>query len=161
MSLVLKLAPSERIFVNGAVLTNGNRRTQLVVETEAQILRERDILPAEEIPTPVRNAYFAAQNVVLALQVELASTSPFKAQIAQLRACFIKPEHLALLNEAEAQLEGGNAYRALALLRELVVYESAALGMPVPERFRRVAAPVMPGTLPAAPHVRAQGAALQ
>lgn len=161
MSLVLKLAPSERIFVNGAVLTNGNRRTQLVVETEAQILRERDILPADEMPTPARNAYFAAQNVVLALHVELASTAPFKAQIEALRPCFVKPEHLAVLDEAEAQLEGGNAYRALALLRELVVYESAVLGLPVPERFRRTAQPAAPGTLPAAPQLRAQGAALQ
>jgi flagellar protein FlbT len=162
MSLVLKLAPSERVFVNGAVLTNGGRRTQIIVETEAQVLRERDILPPDEPPSPVRTAYYAAQNVVLAMQTELASTAPFKAQAERLRGAFVKPEHLALLAEAEAQLERGDAYRALSLLRELVVYESAVLGLPLPERFRRTQQVPMTGVVPVAARPQAQhGATLQ
>ncbi|MDO9711797.1 flagellar biosynthesis repressor FlbT [Paracraurococcus lichenis] len=137
MSLVVKLAAGERLFINGAVLTNGDRRAQLLVETEAQVLRERDILSAQEPLTPVRTAYFAAQNVALGLRLDLASSAPFQAQIARLRTAFIKPEHLALLDEAEKHIAASNVYRALSALRDLVLYEAAVLGIPAPERFRR------------------------
>jgi flagellar protein FlbT len=137
MSLILKLAPGERLFINGAVVINGDRRAYLMVETMAQIVREKDVLLAEDASTPVRRAYFAAQGVLLNAQPVLGSSQAFAEQIARLRGVFLKSEHLGLLDEAEAQMEGGNTYRALSALRELVMYESALLDMDPPERFRR------------------------
>jgi flagellar protein FlbT len=137
MSLILKLAPGERLFINGAVVTNGDRRAYLMVETKAQIVREKDVLLAEDVSTPVRRAYFAAQGVLLNAQPVLGSTETFAEQVARLRGVFLKPEHLGLLDEAEAQMLAGNIYRALSALRELVIYEAALLEMEPPERFRR------------------------
>lgn len=137
MSLILKLAPGERIFINGAVVTNGDRRAYLMVETKAQILREKDVLMAEDVSTPVRRAYFAAQSVLLNAQPLLGSAEAFTEQVARLRGVFLKPEHLELLDEAEAQMQAGNTYRALSALRELVLYEAALLNVEPPERFRR------------------------
>jgi hypothetical protein len=54
MSLILKLAPGERLFINGAVVTNGDRRAYLMVETKAQIVREKDVLMLEDVSTPVQ-----------------------------------------------------------------------------------------------------------
>ncbi|MBK1656630.1 flagellar biosynthesis repressor FlbT [Paracraurococcus ruber] len=159
MSLVVKLAAGERIFINGAVLTNGDRRSQLLVETAAQVLRERDILSSQEPLTPVRTAYFAAQNIALGLRLDLAPSAPFQAQIARLRGAFVKPEHLALLDEAEAQIASGNVYRALAALRDLVMYEAALLGITAPERFRRGASPAAEEPMPRVQRVT--GALLQ
>lgn len=137
MSLILKLAPGERIFINGAVVTNGDRRAYLMVETKAQILREKDVLMVEDVSTPVRRAYFAAQGVLLNAQPILGSAEAFAEQVTRLRGVFLKPEHLGLLDEAEAQMQAGNIYRALSALRELVMYEAALLEMEPPERFRR------------------------
>ncbi|MCG7361911.1 flagellar biosynthesis repressor FlbT [Roseomonas sp. ACRSG] len=137
MSLILKLAPGERIFINGAVVTNGERRAYLMVETKAQILREKDVLVADDVSTPVRRAYFAAQGVLLNAQPVLGSSEAFTEQVARLRGVFLKPEHLGLLDEAEAQMQAGNIYRALSALRELVMYEAALLQLEPPERFRR------------------------
>jgi flagellar protein FlbT len=137
MSLILKLAPGERLFINGAVVTNGDRRAYLMVETKAQIVREKDVLLAEDVSTPVRRAYFAAQGVLLNAQPVLGSTEAFAEPVARLRGVFLKPEHLGLLDEAEAQMQAGNTYRALSALRELVMYEAALLEMAPPERFRR------------------------
>ena len=150
MSLILKLAPGERLFINGAVVTNGDRRAYLMVETKAQIVREKDVLQPEDVSTPVRRAYFAAQNVLLNAQPSLGSMEGFQVQVAALRAVFRKAEHIALLDEAERQMEQGNTYRALAALRDLVLYESALLEMEPPQRFRREAAPRLPhaATLP-------------
>lgn len=137
MSLILKLAPGERLFINGAVVTNGDRRTYLMVETQAQIVREKDVLLPEDAITPVRQAYFAAQNVLLNAQSSLGSMDSFLTQVARLRTVFLKPEHLALLDEAEQQMQQGNTYRALAALRNLVMYEAALLEVDPPSRFRR------------------------
>lgn len=137
MSLILKLAPGERLFINGAVVTNGDRRAYLMVETKAQIVREKDVLLPEDASTPVRRAYFAAQNVLLNAQSSLGSIDLFLEQIASLRTVFLKTEHRNLLDEAEHQMNQGNTYRALSALRELVLYESALLDMEPPQRFRR------------------------
>jgi flagellar protein FlbT len=148
MSLILKLAPGERLFINGAVVTNGDRRTYLMVETKAQIVREKDVLQLEDASTPVRRAYFAAQNVLLNAQPALGSTEAFETQMGALRAVFRKPEHIDLLDEAERQMELGNTYRALAALRDLVLYESALLNLEPPQRFRREAPYRMPPMAP-------------
>ena len=43
--LVLKLAPKERILINGAVIENGDRRSRLSIMTpNANILRLRDAI---------------------------------------------------------------------------------------------------------------------
>jgi flagellar protein FlbT len=137
MSLILKLAPGERLFINGAVVTNGDRRAYLMVETKAQIVREKDVLMLEDASTPVRRAYFAAQGVLLNAQPVLGSSDGFTEQLVRLRGVFLKPEHLNLLDEAESYMRDGNTYRALSALRELVMYEAALLGLHPPERFRR------------------------
>jgi flagellar biosynthesis repressor protein FlbT len=137
MSLILKLAPGERLFINGAVITNGDRRAYLMVETKSQIVREKDVLLEEDVVTPVRRAYFAAQSVLLNAQPVLGSSDAFTDQVARLRRVFLKPEHIQLLDEAESQLSDGNTYRALSALRELVMYEAALLEIGPPERFRR------------------------
>lgn len=137
MSLILKLAPGERLFINGAVVTNGDRRAYLMVETKAQIVREKDVLLPEDASTPVRRAYFAAQNVLLNAQSSLGSIDAFLQQIECLRGVFLKLEHRALLDEAESQMRQGNTYRTLAALRELILYESVLLEVEPPQRFRR------------------------
>lgn len=147
MSLILKLAPGERLFINGAVVTNGDRRAYLMVETQAQIVREKDVLQPEDVSTPVRRAYFAAQNVLLGAQPSLGSIDTFIEQVTRLRMAFVKPEHVALIDEAEAQMRQGNTYRALAALRDLVLYESVLLDLDPPERFRRDGTPRSAATL--------------
>jgi flagellar protein FlbT len=62
----------------------------------------------------------------------------FAEQLARLRGVFLKPEHLNLLDEAEA-LHAGLATPTARFrrLRELVMYEAALLEMAPTERFRR------------------------
>jgi len=148
MSLILKLAPGERLFINGAVVTNGDRRAYLMVETQAQIVREKDVLLPEDAVTPVRRTYFAAQNVMLSAQSAPGSLDSFLEHLAALRQVFLKPEHMALLDEAEQQMRAGNTYRALASLRDLVMYEAALLDLEPPPRFRREAPARLPPELP-------------
>ena len=92
MSLILKLAPGERLFINGAVVTNGDRRAYLMVETKAQIVREKDVLLAEDASTPVRRAYFAAQGVLLNAQRIAKMTSSYVGENKEFERQFLSGE---------------------------------------------------------------------
>ena len=58
MPLKLSLKPGEKFVCNGAVLTNGERRVSLVIENKASILRDRDIMQADQANTPAKRIYF-------------------------------------------------------------------------------------------------------
>ncbi|MBX9746498.1 MAG: flagellar biosynthesis repressor FlbT, partial [Hyphomonadaceae bacterium] len=58
MPLKLSLRPGEKFVVNGAVVQNGDRRAALVLQNKASVLREKDIMQAEEADTPAKRIYF-------------------------------------------------------------------------------------------------------
>src|SRR5207344_91469 len=58
MPLKLSLKPGEKFVLNGAVLANGDKRASLVIQNKACILREKDIMQAEEANTPAKRIYF-------------------------------------------------------------------------------------------------------
>ena len=58
MPLKLSLKPGEKFVLNGAVLTNGDKRTSLVIQNKACVLREKDIMQVEDADTPARRIYF-------------------------------------------------------------------------------------------------------
>src|SRR6185437_14352310 len=58
MPLKLSLKPQEKFVLNGAVLTNGDKRTSLVLQNKACVLREKDIMQPEDASTPARRIYF-------------------------------------------------------------------------------------------------------
>jgi len=63
--LILKLAPHERVLINGAVIENGDRRCRFsIVTPNANILRLRDAIHPEEVRTPVRRVCYIAQLVL-------------------------------------------------------------------------------------------------
>ena len=63
--LVLKLAPHERVLINGAVIENGDRRTRFAIVTpRAHILRLKDAIHPGEVTTPVRRVCYIAQLVL-------------------------------------------------------------------------------------------------
>ena len=57
MPLKLSLKPGEKFVLNGAVLANGDKRTSLVLQNKACVLREKDIMQPGEAVTPARRIY--------------------------------------------------------------------------------------------------------
>ncbi len=80
--LVLKLAPNERIYINGALIENGARRATLCLRCpETEILRERDLIA----PRPGQDALEAA---CLLAQQALMQRDGRAALLARLHAQF-------------------------------------------------------------------------
>ncbi len=65
MPLKLSLKPGEKFVLNGAVLTNGDKRTSLVIQNKACLLREKDIMQPEGANTPARRIYLAIMMMYL------------------------------------------------------------------------------------------------
>ena len=61
MALKIRLRPKERVIIGGAVVTNGNNNSNLVIDNNIPILREKDIMNEEDANTPCRRIYFVIQ----------------------------------------------------------------------------------------------------
>ncbi len=131
--LVLKLAPKERVLINGAVIENGDRRSRLAIMTpNAHILRLRDAIHPEEVNTPVRRVCYIAQLVLS------GDTSPEEAHmqllrgIEQLSQVLTDHDSRTQLNMATAALLEGQHYQVLKALRSLLPREERLLAAAKP-----------------------------
>jgi flagellar protein FlbT len=61
MALKIILKPHERIILGGAVVTNGRSKSELIIENNVPILRQKDILSEKEANSPCRRIYFVIQ----------------------------------------------------------------------------------------------------
>ena len=60
--LILKLAPGERVLINGAVIENGDRRCRLTIKTpNTNILQLKDAIHPDDVATPVARVCYDAQ----------------------------------------------------------------------------------------------------
>ncbi|GAB4387269.1 flagellar biosynthesis repressor FlbT [Albidovulum sp.] len=126
--LVLKLAPRERVLINGAVIENGDKRSRLAIVTpDAKILRLRDAIHPEEVNTPVRRVCYIAQ-LVLSGDVE-----PDEARhqllrgLEQLSQALTDPDSRAQIAQATEAALQDRFYQALKALRSLLPREARLL----------------------------------
>ncbi len=121
MSLKLTLRPHEKIIIGGAVIRNGNKHAEFLVENSVPILRQKDIITEANADTPARRIYFVVQlmyidgenresyiNTYLGLSQEMAEAAPSTRS------------YLAQLSELIAVSQ---FYQALKTARQLIEYE--------------------------------------
>ena len=123
--LVLKLAPRERILINGAVIENGDRRSRVAILTPgANILRLKDAIHPEEATTPVRRICYTAQLVLSGDSDPSDVRSGLLRRIEELSQVFQDPDSRAALTEATQAVIDDQYYRCLKSLRSLIPRET-------------------------------------
>ena len=128
--LVLKLAPKERVLINGAVIENGDRRSRLAIVTPgANILRLRDAIHPEEVTTPVRRVCYIAQLVLSGDAKPDEATLQLMRGIEQLSQVFRDEDSRQVLDQASHSVTTGNFYLALRALRTLLAREERLFGL--------------------------------
>lgn len=127
--LVLKLAPKERVLINGAVIENGERRSRIAILTpDVKILRLRDALHPEEVTTPVRRVCYIAQ-LVLSGDADPQEARPQLLRgIEQLSHVFVDDDSRTHLDAATRAVTANQPYQALKALRALLPREERLLG---------------------------------
>lgn len=118
MPLKLSLKPGETFVVNGAVVRNGDRRGVLLLETQARILREKDIMAPAAVSTPAERAYFAVMQMYLLGEVD----GPLYTQTAEALAGLLAemPDAQEDVLQISADVVAGDLYKALSRCRKLM-----------------------------------------
>ena len=126
--LVLKLAPKERVLINGAVIENGDRRTRVAILTpNANILRLKDALHPEDAKTPVRRVCYIAQLVLSGDVPANEARSQLLSGIEQLSQVLIDVDSRKTLEDATKSVVTERYYQALKSLRLLIPREDRLL----------------------------------
>jgi flagellar protein FlbT len=124
MGLKVELKPGERFILGDCLVTNGDQRTRLLIEGQAAILREKDIMTPGQADT-------AAKRIYLAVQIMYTSRDPrahHETYFALMRdlvqaAPSAWPHMVAVSNHILA----GDMYKALKSAKALIAYEKELL----------------------------------
>lgn len=126
MALKITLKPQEKMILSGAVISNGSNATcQLIIENKVPILRDKDILKADDADTPCRNLYF----IIQLMYIDGENSAIHQANYWNLVKEIVKaaPSTVALIDQMNEEIVGGRYYQALKLARKLIEYEKEAV----------------------------------
>lgn len=122
--LVLKLAPKERVLINGVVVENGDRRSRFSIMTPgANVLRLRDAIHPDEVNTPVRRVCYAAQLVLSGDMEPEQAHQQLLRRVEELSQVFTDLDSRQVLSEATEALLAKQYYKCLKSLRTLLPRE--------------------------------------
>jgi flagellar biosynthesis repressor protein FlbT len=125
MALKINLKSHERLIIGGAVVTNGNAKSELIIENNVPVLRDKDILREKDAITPCKRIYFIIQlmyvddkdlveknNIYWTLMRDVMEAAPSTAE---------------LLGEISGHVLNNRYYPALKLAKKLIEYEEEAM----------------------------------
>lgn len=124
MPLRVELKPFERIVIGQSVITNSESRTAFLIDGDAPILREKDILTSETATTPVKRIYLCVQMMYLENNIPAYQ---------ELYLVFIKelieavPSFRDAIESVSNLILSGSLYKALRELRSLIKREDELL----------------------------------
>lgn len=122
--LVIKLAPNERMLINGAVIENGDRRTRISILTpNANLLRLRDAIHPDQADTPVKRMCCLAQMVLSGDADITDARRSMISGIEQLSQVFTDEDSRKILANASRAVLADEVYQALRFLRTMLPRE--------------------------------------
>ena len=127
MPLKISLKPGEKFVLNGAVIENGDRRSVMVLQNKASVLREKDIMQQEEVTTPARHIYFPIMMMYLSDKQDDAIYEQFVVRMNEFMSVIQSPEVLADCVAVSRDVMAGEYYKALIRCKKLIAYEEERL----------------------------------
>ena len=118
MALRIELKPRERFILGGAVLQNGDARSELLLENNVPILRGKNILSLEDADTPCKRIYFLIQLMYVEGGNLEGHQDTYWALVRDIVGA--APSMLGLIDAINEHLVGGRYYEALKLARKLI-----------------------------------------
>ena len=124
MALKIELKPFERIIIGESLITNSDSRTRFLIDGNAPILREKDILTAETATTPIKRIYLCVQMMYLENDIPKYQELYFEFVKDLIAAApSFKPQIEVISNH----ILSGSFYKALKDLRKLMAREEELL----------------------------------
>ncbi len=127
MPLKLSLKPGEKFVLNGAVMTNGDKRASLVLQNRACILREKDIMQPDAADTPAKRIYFPIMMMYLEPDDNEEHYNDFALRMTEFMGAIRDKQALSACIEISRDVMSGAYYRALMLCKKLFEFERERL----------------------------------
>lgn len=141
--LVLSLKANERFLVNGALVQNGDKRSQIhLPDSSVSVLRMSDCLHPDAINTPVRHAYYIAQ-LILSGDAQKSIAGPELVDaLGVLEGIFAKTDAGPVVSRAKKAAESGRFYSVICSLKRVFDAEAELLGLD--KKTDEIEADIMP-----------------
>jgi flagellar protein FlbT len=120
MGLKVELKAGERFILGECLVTNGNQRTRLLIEGDAPILREKDIMTTRQADTPAKRIYLAVQLMYTARDPRLHHETYFILMRELVQAAPSAWPHIVAVSN---HILAGELYKALKSAKALIAYE--------------------------------------
>jgi flagellar protein FlbT len=120
MALKVELKPNERIIIGSCVVTNADQRARLLIDGNAPILREKDIMTPETANTPAKLVYLAVQLMYISPDPQNNHATYFNLVREIVTAV---PSAWPIIEEINNHILTGELYRAVKAARKLIAYE--------------------------------------
>ena len=125
MGLKITLKPGEKMIIGGAVITNANTKTQLVIENRVPILRQKDILNEENADTPAKRVYF----IIQLMYIDEANLVNYHDTYWRLVRDLLKvaPRALPVIDQISEFIVNRDYYHAMKTAKKLIAYEEETI----------------------------------
>lgn len=127
MPLKLSLKPGEKFVLNGAVITNGDKRSSLIIQNKASILREKDILQEQDVTSPARHIYFPIMMMYLDMENWQLYYDEFALRMTEFMSAVNDTDALAVCVAVSKDVMSKDYYQALSKCRALIEFEEERL----------------------------------
>jgi flagellar protein FlbT len=125
MALKVELKPGERILIGECVITNSDRRATFVIDGKTPIIREKDIMTAEQANTPANRIYLS----VLLMYTSRDARDQHPTYFALVRDLVqAAPSAWSQIEIINNHILTGDLYKALKQARQLINYEQELIG---------------------------------
>jgi flagellar protein FlbT len=121
MALKISLKPHERMIIGGAVVTNGDSRSDFTIDNKVPLLRQNDIMSEEKANSPTRRLYFVIQLMYIDQDKVLTYHNMYWSIVQDIVKA--APSVLGLIDQISELILGNQYYQALKLTKKLMEYE--------------------------------------
>jgi flagellar protein FlbT len=126
MALKLSLKPGERMIIGGAVVRNGNTKTEFFIENNVPLLREKDIISEKDALTAAERIYFTIQIMYIDQDNLVSHHNTYWHCVKEIIQA--APSTTSLVDQISEKIVGSRYYQALKLARKLIDYEKEIMG---------------------------------
>ncbi|MBI4966815.1 MAG: flagellar biosynthesis repressor FlbT [Rhodospirillales bacterium] len=127
MPLKITLKPHEKALIGTAVIANGSTKAELVILNKVPVLKEREIITADEADTPAKRIYVSILNMYANPRNERDYHDLYFSLIRQFIDAVPNEKVLGLFMEMSQKILEGDHYQALKVCRKLIDYEKEVL----------------------------------
>ena len=124
MGLKVELKPGERFILGDCIVTNGDQRTRLLIDGQAPILREKDIMTTDQADTPAKRIYFVVQLMYTSRDPIAHHETYFTLMRELVQAVPSTWPHIEAISN---HIMAGAMYKALKDAKALIAYEKDLL----------------------------------